>query len=158
MFKRTSKIVGLAIILSLAFAAAVTAQEKTDKVSVPSQTVNSNGEGESANDVAEPAYAGSLLPGATPKITPNQAQRAALEANPGFVAVSVQLEDENGQVVYAVLLNSGLVVKVDAGNGKILWVEAQAEEHKGMDAQFETGAEQGKESQDEGNEETGQSD
>ena len=73
--------------------------------------------------VQAPAYVSSLAVGATPKITANQAQIAALTANPGAVASTAELEDENGQLVYAVPLNTGAVVKVDAGNGKVLYTD-----------------------------------
>ncbi len=78
----------------------------------------------------EPAYASSLTIGATPTITPNQAQIAALAANPGASALSVHLEDENGQLVYTVEMISGAEVKVDAGNGKILYTDV-TEPHGG---------------------------
>jgi len=53
-------------------------------------------------------------------ITPEQAKAAALEANPGATVVKVELDNENGALVYSVELGNGLDVKVDAGNGAIL--------------------------------------
>ncbi|MCL5798320.1 MAG: PepSY domain-containing protein [Patescibacteria group bacterium] len=55
------------------------------------------------------------------KISADQAKAAAEKAT-GGTASSVKLEDENGNVVYAVTVGSK-EVKVDAGNGKILHTE-----------------------------------
>lgn len=62
-------------------------------------------------------------------ITPEQAKDAALAANPGATAVKVELDNENGALVYSVELDNGLDVKVDAGGGAILHTEqADADE------------------------------
>lgn len=56
------------------------------------------------------------------KISETQAKDAALKVVPGTVS-KVELDNENGNVVYSVNINtnSGTVdVKVDAGNGKVL--------------------------------------
>jgi uncharacterized membrane protein YkoI len=57
------------------------------------------------------------------KITPDQAKAAALAAVPG-AAGKVELENENGNVVFGVEVTtasgSKMDVKVDAGNGKVL--------------------------------------
>jgi Peptidase propeptide and YPEB domain len=52
------------------------------------------------------------------KITPQQAQQAA-EASAKGTASSVKLENENGNLVYAVAIGQNEVI-VDAGNSKIL--------------------------------------
>jgi len=61
-------------------------------------------------------------------ITADQARAAALARFSGATIQAVELENENGNVVYGVQLTdaSGQAqdVKVDAGNGKILHVEA----------------------------------
>ena len=57
-------------------------------------------------------------------ITSDEAQAAALAANPGATVVEVELDNENGALVYSVELSNGLDVKVDAGNGAILHTEA----------------------------------
>lgn len=121
MNKRTVKITSTALVLCLTVAGMATAQVKQVKSTDPKATAAVSAE--SGETLAEPSYASSLTIGATPGITPNQAQVAALAANPGASALSVQLEDENGQLVYAVEMNSGAVVKVDAGNGKILYTD-----------------------------------
>ncbi len=59
-------------------------------------------------------------------ITADQAQAAALAAVPGTV-VQVELDNENGSVVYSVEVDtgSGIVdVKVDAGNGTVVHHDA----------------------------------
>ncbi len=62
-------------------------------------------------------------------ITPEQAKDAALAANPGTAVVKVELDNENGALVYSVELDNGLDVKVDAGDGAILHTEqADADE------------------------------
>jgi uncharacterized membrane protein YkoI len=61
------------------------------------------------------------------KVTPDQAKAAALAQYPGATVSSIQLENENGWVVYGVeLTQSGKSydVKVDAGNAKVLHSEA----------------------------------
>jgi uncharacterized membrane protein YkoI len=59
---------------------------------------------------------------AAAKITPDQARQAALAAVPG-TAVSVSLDNENGNVVYSITITANGTttdVKVDAGNAAIL--------------------------------------
>ena len=57
-------------------------------------------------------------------ISAADAEAAALAANPGTTAVKVELDNENGVVVYSVELSNGLDVKVDAATGKIIHTEA----------------------------------
>ncbi len=65
------------------------------------------------------------------KITANQAIAAAQAAYPGTQVKKVELENENGCLIYAVELSNGLELKVDAGNGKVVHHEQEnAEEHK----------------------------
>ncbi|MGQ9921363.1 MAG: PepSY domain-containing protein [Desulfobacca sp.] len=54
------------------------------------------------------------------KITPDQAIAAAQPARPGVQVKKVELENENGCLVYDVEFVTGWEVKVDAGNGKVL--------------------------------------
>jgi uncharacterized membrane protein YkoI len=63
-------------------------------------------------------------------ITPEQAKAAALKANPGTTVVKVELDNENGALVYSVELSNGLDVKVDAGNGAVLYTDSGAD-HEG---------------------------
>ncbi|HUW68668.1 MAG TPA: PepSY domain-containing protein [bacterium] len=126
MNRQTVRITSTALVLCLTMAGMATAQVKPTKSTEPKVTTTVPAE--SGDAIAEPLYVSSLAIGATPTITANQAQAAALAANPGASALSVHLEDENGQLVYAVEMNSGAVVKVDAGNGKILYTDV-AESH-----------------------------
>ncbi|MCW5882271.1 MAG: PepSY domain-containing protein, partial [Anaerolineae bacterium] len=57
-------------------------------------------------------------------ITTDQARAAALAANPGTTATKVELDNENGCLVYAVELSNGKDVKVDAGNAHVVHTEA----------------------------------
>jgi uncharacterized membrane protein YkoI len=61
------------------------------------------------------------------KISPQQAQRAA-ETAQGAKASSVKLENENGSLVYAVKIGQK-EIKVDAGNGQVLYVENDNQEN-----------------------------
>jgi uncharacterized membrane protein YkoI len=57
------------------------------------------------------------------KITAAKAEQAALAANPETTAVKTEIDNENGVLVYSVELSNGIDVKVDAGNGKVLYTE-----------------------------------
>jgi len=73
------------------------------------------------------------------KITADEAKNAALAANPGTSVTKVELDNENGALVYSVELNNGSDAKVDAGNGTVLVTEkADGDE----DATAEVSAEQ----------------
>ena len=58
-------------------------------------------------------------------ITPEQAEAAVLEANPGAAVVKTELESDNGALVYEVELDNGLEVMVDASDGTILGTEQE---------------------------------
>lgn len=70
------------------------------------------------------------------KITPDQAKAAALAVTAGTVT-KVDLDDENGNVVYGVevMTRTGTVeVKVDAGNGQVLAQQsADQDQEKGVE-------------------------
>jgi uncharacterized membrane protein YkoI len=78
-----------------------------------------DGDGEKNDDAQE--QQGSAKLDSLAKITPQQARTAA-EAKQGAKASSVQLENENGMVVYAVIIGK-TEVTVDASNGRILSTE-----------------------------------
>ena len=64
------------------------------------------------------------------KILPREAQKLIIRQYPEVVIRSIRLQEENGYLVYEVLLldnNRALDVKVDAGNGKILKIDGDAE-------------------------------
>ena len=77
------------------------------------------GDGEKNDDVKEQQESAKLQKLA--KITPQQATQAA-ETAQGGKANSVKLENENGNVVYSVVIGKAEVT-VDAGNGRILSTE-----------------------------------
>ena len=85
----------------------------TGSVTVPDNGTDTG----TGNETAESSQLQGLA-----KITPDQARQAALGAVPGTASTPV-LEDENGNVVYGVEIQTttGTVdVKVDAGNGTVL--------------------------------------
>jgi len=57
-------------------------------------------------------------------ITAADAESAALASNPGASVVKTELDNENGALVYSVELDSGVDVKVDAGNGQVLFADS----------------------------------
>jgi uncharacterized membrane protein YkoI len=72
------------------------------------------------------------------KIKADQAMAAARAAFPGTVVKKMELDNENGCLVYSVVLSNGMEVKVDAGNGTILHKElADQEEHEGREGKEE---------------------
>jgi len=60
-------------------------------------------------------------------ISATEAEAAALDANPGASVVKTELDNENGALVYSVELSNGADVKVDAGNGAILFTDSGAD-------------------------------
>ena len=72
------------------------------------------------------------------KISAKDAEAAALAANPGNVVVKTELDNENGALVFSVQLSNGADVKVDAGNGSVLFHEkADKEGHEGREGREE---------------------
>jgi hypothetical protein len=102
----------------------VKAQPSSSPVAVMSQhhmvAEASDGDGET-NDDAKETQEGAKLQSLA-KISPQQAQQVA-ESAQGAKASSVKLENENGNLVYAVAIGQK-EVKVDAGNGKVLYIDA----------------------------------
>jgi uncharacterized membrane protein YkoI len=94
----------------------VSASPNTSLVAVAQQKVE-----EPANEANEGAKLQSLA-----KISASQAQQTA-EAAQGNKASSTQLENEDGNLVYAVNIGQN-EVKVDAGNGKILYTDNTAKD------------------------------
>jgi uncharacterized membrane protein YkoI len=72
-------------------------------------------------DTSEADEAAALQGMAT--ISPEEAKAAAAAANAGTTAVMVELDNENGVLVYSVQMSNGLDVKVDAGNGQVVHIE-----------------------------------
>ncbi|HEY9709610.1 MAG TPA: PepSY domain-containing protein [Oculatellaceae cyanobacterium] len=90
----------------------------------------SDGDGETNDDVEEQQEAAKLQ--SLAKITPQQAQKAA-ETAKGGTANHVKLENEDGNLVYAVKIGQQ-EVKVDAGNGQVLYIENANQEDKNSEA------------------------
>ncbi len=84
----------------------------------------SDGDGEVNDSTEEQQEQAKLQPLA--KITPLQAQQAA-ETAVGGKASKVQLENEDGSLVYAVTIGQKEIT-IDAGNGKILYTENDEKE------------------------------
>jgi hypothetical protein len=57
------------------------------------------------------------------QVTVDQAQQAALAANPGATILKTDLDDENGALVYSVEFTGSIEVKVDAMTGTVLGTE-----------------------------------
>lgn len=88
---------------------------------------------QAADGVSEADENAALAPLAT--VTADEATAAATASQPGTV-VSTQLENENGSVVYSVVIDtgSGMVdVKVDAGNATVLGSDSGDEAEDGDD-------------------------
>jgi uncharacterized membrane protein YkoI len=100
------------------------------------------------DNVQEPSYNGSIEAPEGPEsqseadeakalealatITPDEAEQAARVAVPDGTVNEVELEDENGSVVYGVEMTdadgSEVDVKIDAGDGTVLGQENEADE------------------------------
>lgn len=106
-------------------------------------TAEAPGAEDAGPDEQTPSYAGSLAVDQTATegmseadesaalqdeatITAADAESAALAANPGATVVKTELDNENGALVYSVELSNGADVKVDAGNGSILFTDSDA--------------------------------
>ncbi|HEY6072958.1 MAG TPA: PepSY domain-containing protein [Anaerolineales bacterium] len=94
-------------------------QETADKDNVDVQCGDQNAPDEQGTGGTEDPEA---APSGTPAMTADQAQAAALAAHPGTVR-KVELDDENGQLVYGVEFEGGVDVKVDAMTGAVLSTE-----------------------------------
>jgi uncharacterized membrane protein YkoI len=60
-------------------------------------------------------------------ISSADAESAALVANPGSTVIKTELDNENGSLVYSVELSNGMDVKIDAGDGSILFTDSGAD-------------------------------
>ncbi|MBN3924260.1 PepSY domain-containing protein [Nostoc sp. NMS4] len=103
----------------------------------------SDGDGETNDDAQEAAKLQPLA-----KITAQQAQQAA-EASVGGKAKSVKLENEDGNLVYAVEIGQQ-DIKVDAGNGKVLYAENANQQDEKNEATRPKSSIQVKETSDDG--------
>lgn len=122
----TLGISGLAKMVSAQPSAAVGAAEhSTSQASKEA----SDGDGETNDEAQDPQEAARLQTLA--KITSEQAQRLA-EATMGKPADKVEIENDDGSLVYAVSFGQQ-DVKVDAGNGAILYTDNQHDQEQSRD-------------------------
>ena len=141
--KRTLSAVAIAAGLGLGAAGIANAVSSSGQTAAPTAAGTEAGTGaevdnpsytssvqmpESATEENDQAEAAGLQ--AAAKISPEQAKQAALAAVPG-TAGKVELENENGNVVYGVEVTANgttIDVKVDAGNASVLAQEADQKE------------------------------
>jgi uncharacterized membrane protein YkoI len=127
---------GLASVLSFAHAS----QSKMSVATMPehrnSRQISQNGDRETNDDAQETAedQKASVKLRSLAKITAQQAQEVA-EAAQGGKAQNVTLENDDGNLVYAVMI-AKQEVKVDAGNGHILYTEAMNHEDQKTDVSY----------------------
>ena len=113
-------VVGLSKLTSVSAQSAPTsAPASTQKPAAPAKA--SNGNGETHDDAQSAGETARLQALAT--ITPQQAQQTA-EQKMGKPADKVEIENDRGSLVYAVGFGQQ-DVKVDAGNGQILYTDNQ---------------------------------
>jgi uncharacterized membrane protein YkoI len=96
--------------------AVISSQHKPYQVA---EAVGGNGDGETNEDAEEQQESAKLQ--SLAKISPQQAKQSAEKAI-GGQASRVKLENEDGNLVYSVIIGEK-DVKVDAGNGKILYTD-----------------------------------
>lgn len=89
----------------------------TDNVDLQCGDQNEGGE------EAESADGQDAAPTGTPSITAEAAQKTAESYLNAGAAVKVQLDDEDGKLVYSVEFSNGTDVKVDAMTGSVLGTE-----------------------------------
>ena len=134
--KTSVKLVSLAIITSLGIgglAKMVSAQPAAavgaaDHATSQAPKEASDGDGETNDDAQNTQESARLQ--ALAKITPEQAQKAA-ETTMGKPADKVEIENDGGNLVYAVSFGQQ-DVKVDAGNGAILYTDNQHDQDHGQ--------------------------
>ena len=122
---------GVAVTAGAAIAHAATPTPGQSAVQQPASpgSVNAPAEQPEASEADEAKSLQGLA-----KVTADQAKAAALAQYPGATVATVQLENENGSVVYSIeLTQSGKAydVKVDAGDAKVLHSEAGGPETTG---------------------------
>ncbi|MBL1210023.1 hypothetical protein [Geminocystis sp. GBBB08] len=87
------------------------------KIVQVAEAIDGDGEGETNDDIKESQESAQLE--SLAKITPQQAQQVAEEVI-GSQATAVRLENEDGNLVYSVIIGQN-DVKIDAGNGTFLY-------------------------------------
>jgi uncharacterized membrane protein YkoI len=110
-------------------------QADTDKVEVQCGDQNQTGDqsgdqndpnDQTGSDTTESQSSGQedmeTAPSGTPALTVEQAKAAALAVHSGTIT-QIELDDENGTLVYSVAFEGGVDVKVDAMTGAIVAIE-----------------------------------
>ena len=95
----------------------------TDNVDLQCGDQNAPDNGQEAEGV-ESADGQDAAPTGTPSITAEAAQKTAESYLNAGAAVKVQLDDENGKLVYSVEFSNGTDVKVDAMTGNVIGTDA----------------------------------
>ncbi len=113
-------LVGIGSLAKAARAIPIQANQPSAIEVVDRETSEARETGESKDDQMDATQSAKLR--ALAKITPQQAQQAAEAAVTGK-ATSVNLENENGSLVYSVAI-AQKEVKVDAGNGRVLYTDS----------------------------------
>lgn len=116
----------LALLLAGGIGKAALAANQQVKVQVPTYTCTIKVPEPEPNDLTSLA-----------KIKADQAMAAAQAAYPGAQVKKVELDNENGCLVYSLELSNGEEVLVDAGNGSVLRKESPAAEHSKHEADEE---------------------
>lgn len=94
----------------------------TDNVDLQCGDQNAPDNGQEAEGI-ESADGQDAAPTGTPAITAEAAQKTAESYLNAGTAVKVELDDENGALVYSVEFSNGTDVKVDAMTGSVLGTE-----------------------------------
>ncbi len=114
-------------------------EENGDTVQDPSYTGSISVDQQATDGMNEADESAALQDQA--KISAADAEAAALAANPGAKVVKSELDNENGVLVYSVELDKGMDVKVDAGNGAVIYTD-QSEDGSEMAEANEAESEQ----------------
>ena len=97
-------------------------QNTPDTDNVDLQCGDQNASGEEAEST-ESANGQDAAPTGTPAITAQAAQKTAESYLNAGTAIKVELDDEDGKLVYSVEFSNGTDVKVDAMTGSVLGTE-----------------------------------
>ena len=119
--KRTLAIAAVALLL-VGGTAATTMQSFAQTTQPPAQVQTATAPDNEAAETPEGAEGQDPVPAGTPAITADQAKAAAEAHLNAGAATRVQLDDENGKLVYSVEIGTS-DVKVDAMTGAVLGVE-----------------------------------
>lgn len=126
MKRKVLGLVGLLVALGALAVAQMGVKGQVQNPSYQGTIPVSDGDGEMNEEMEVKSYANLA------KISPEEATRAAQQALGTQAPTKVQLGDENGYLVYEVVIGNQ-EVKVDAGSGKVLHKETLGYEHQGSE-------------------------